>query len=72
MNRQITEQSTPTQKQAVIDAAVGSVRLEGFEPSDSTLSLMEEYVKGEITVDQLQTMALEEAKASVGNPAIKQ
>ncbi len=71
MNRQITEQSSPKQKQAVIDAAIGSIRLEGFEPSQSTLSLMEEYVRGEISVDELQMKALKEAKASLSNPVLK-
>jgi hypothetical protein len=71
MNRQITEQSTSTQKKAVVNAAIGSVRLEGFEPSESTLNLMEEYVNGQITVDELQAKALEEAKASLSNPATK-
>jgi hypothetical protein len=71
MNRQITEHSTPTQKQAVVNAAIGSVRLEGFEPSESALNLMDEYVNGHITVEELQTKALEEAKATLSNPATK-
>ena len=68
MNRQITEQSTPQQKHQVVNAAIASVRIEGFEPSQSAINLLDEYAEGKITVDELQTKGLAEAKASISHP----
>jgi hypothetical protein len=71
MNRQITSQSTTLQKQQVVNAAIASVRMEGFEPTKSARDLLEKYVEGKITVNELQDKGLANAKASVKNSLAK-
>lgn len=65
MKSLITEHSTPAQKQQAVDDAVASVRIEGFEPSQTAIDILSQYVEGKITVDELQAKTLAEVKASI-------
>ena len=67
MKSLITEHSTPAQKQQVVNDAIASVRIEGFEPSQTVMNILSEYVEGRISVDELQAKTLAEVKASANN-----
>ncbi len=41
------------ERQARIERAVGSVRLEGLEPTDAAMSIFQRYVAGELTIEEM-------------------
>jgi len=41
------------ERQARIDRAMASVRLEGLEPTDAAKSIFDRYVSGELTIEQM-------------------
>ena len=48
----ITDQERSDRK-ARIGRAMGSVRLEGLEPTDAATSIFERYISGELTIDEM-------------------
>ncbi len=40
-------------RQANIDSAIASVRLEGLEPTDAALAIFDRYVDGEISIEEM-------------------
>lgn len=48
----ISEQER-AKRQARIDRALASVRLEGLEPTDGTKAIAKRYVDGELTIEQM-------------------
>jgi ribosomal protein L12E/L44/L45/RPP1/RPP2 len=40
-------------KKSIVNNALGSVRVEGLEPSEAMLSLLASYVEGKKTIDEL-------------------
>ena len=53
MKGKVSKKFTLTQRKHAVLSALGSVREEGFEPSDDAKILMDEYIEGKITVDEL-------------------
>jgi uncharacterized linocin/CFP29 family protein len=50
-------------RQKAVVAALGSVRAEGLNPSESVILRAERYVAGKISADQLRRETLEEVQA---------
>jgi len=48
----ITERER-VERQARIERAIGSVRLEGLEPTDAAKSIFQRYVDGELTIEEM-------------------
>jgi len=48
----ITEQEK-AERQARIERSIGSVRLEGLEPTDAAKVIFQRYVSGELTIEQM-------------------
>ena len=55
---QTKSQKVPILRKQAVVAAIGSIKLEGLEPSRQTLRLLEDYTKGKITVKQLRDKVL--------------
>lgn len=49
-------------RQRAVDAAVGSVKAEGLNPSAKTKKRLKDYAEGKITVAQLRSATLDEVK----------
>lgn len=62
MINQTNELFSSKQKRLAVDSAIGSVRLEGLEPPKNAKILLNQYANGEITVEELQSKALEDIK----------
>ena len=41
------------ERQSNVDSAIGSVRLEGLEPSDEAKAIFQRYVDGELTSEEM-------------------
>jgi hypothetical protein len=52
MSITITDQER-AERQARIERATASVRLEGLEPTDAAKSIFERYVSGELTIEDM-------------------
>ena len=52
MSVTITDQER-AERQARIERATASVRLEGLEPTDDAKSIFDRYVSGELTIEQM-------------------
>jgi hypothetical protein len=44
---------TPAERSAILEAAIGSVRIEGLEPTDSAKRIFQRYADGELTVEEM-------------------
>jgi hypothetical protein len=42
-----------SERQARIERAIASVRLEGLEPTDAAKAIFQRYVAGELTIDEM-------------------
>ncbi len=62
MINQTNELFSSKQKRLAVESAIGSVRLEGLEPPKNAKILLNRYANGEITVEELQSKALEDVK----------
>jgi hypothetical protein len=67
MKNKTNELFSSKQKRLAVDSAIGSVRLEGLEPPKNAKVLLNQYANGEITVEELQSKALEDVK---NNPVL--
>lgn len=52
---------TTVSRRRAVAAALGSLRLEGLEPDGRTRALLERYARGELTDDELERLAVEQA-----------
>ncbi len=51
--------STVLRQKTILDAAIGSTRLEGLHPSKADVSRLEKYVKGDVTIEQIRSENLQ-------------
>ncbi len=49
-------------RQKAVAAAIGSVQLEGLEPSEQTIKNMKQFAEGKIDAQKLRAFAIVEAK----------
>jgi len=50
-------------RQKAVAAAIGSVRVEGLNPSVKTQKRLKEYAEGKITINQIRKITLSELKS---------
>lgn len=47
--------STQTRRQLAVNAAVGSMKLEGLQPSEMNVARLQAYAEGKLTIEQVRS-----------------